>query len=233
MRIAIISDIHANLPALEAVLHDIERQRVDKIYCLGDTVGYGGKPVECVERVRAVCAGSVIGNHDEAVALNEGTEFLPRDGQVAAALHRSLLSEDDISWLAERPKILVADGVTFVHAAPQEPQTWLRIESLQEAQAQFQHFETDFCMIGHTHVAGVIGNKIGVLRVRPGYRYLINPGAVGQPRDGNPRASYGVLDTEAVTYQNHRIPYNIERAMEDIRSAGLPKSLAYRLAFGN
>ena len=187
MKLAILSDIHANLEALTAVLSVIEGRTVDAVYCLGDVVGYGADAAGCVNIVRERCAATVLGNHDEAVALERGLRVLPRDGRKAAAHNRAQLAEDQRAYLAGLPLALEAAGCTFVHATPGDPGGWHRLGSYLVAQEQFQHFETEVCFVGHSHVPAVMGNKLGAVRVRPGLRYLINVGSVGQPRDGDRR----------------------------------------------
>lgn len=233
VKIAIISDIHSNLPAMEAALDSIEEKEVDRIYCLGDIVGYGADPGPCLELVRTYCDGVLRGNHDEAVALERGVGYLPSDGQVAARHNRNALTTEQIAYLANLPLVLVADGFTFVHATPQRPESWQRLDSYQISQQQFDHFDTEICFVGHTHIPAVMAERLGVLQVRPGNRYLVNVGSVGQPRDHNPWLSYGLFDTEAFTYENVRCPYDIGAAATSILAAGLPRRLADRLKTGH
>jgi predicted phosphodiesterase len=233
VRIAIISDIHANLEALDAVLQSIDEMGVDATYCLGDIVGYNADPGACVERVRTRCDGVVLGNHDAAVARNSGIASLPPDGQEAARHNRSLLSEEQRDYLADRPPVLQAARCTFVHATPDDPMAWKRLTTYPAAQRQFAHFETDLCFVGHTHVPAVMSDQLGVLHVREGHRFLVNVGSVGQPRDQTPKASFGIFDTEAVSYQNMRVEYDVAAAAGKIRAApDLPDRLAERLEVG-
>ncbi len=232
MKIAVISDIHSNLEALTAALAEIRKRGVDAIYCLGDVVGYGADPGACVDLVREHCAGCVRGNHDEAVALDRGVARLPYDGQEAALHNREHLTPDQIAYLSGLPLRIDAAGCTFVHASPEQPDAWLRLDSALAAQRQFEHFDAGFCFAGHTHIPGVLSNRIGVLRVRAGHRFIINPGSVGQPRDRNPRLSFGILDLDAVAYEHVRLPYDVERAAAKIDEAGLPARLSARLRIG-
>lgn len=230
MRIAVLSDIHSNLEALTAALEAIDARGVEQVVCLGDVVGYGADPSSCVELVRERCALTVLGNHDQAVA--EGDGYLPKEGRPAAKHNREQLSDDQLAWLAGLP-LKAADGrATYVHATPEEPERWQRIGAFSTTHAQFRHFETDVCFIGHTHVPGLVADRIGVLAVRKGHRYLINVGSVGQPRDGDPRACFCVFDDDAFTSEIVRVPYDVDRAAGKIRSAGLPEVLAERLALG-
>lgn len=232
MKLAIISDIHSNLEALTAVLAEIDRQRVDAIYCLGDVVGYGPDPVACLDLVRERCKATVLGNHDLAVATGEGIKVLPRDGRKAAQHNHDQLSEEQRAYLAALPLKLEADGCAFAHATPGEPDAWHRLGSFLLTQEQFSHFSTDVCFIGHSHMPAVMGDKLGVVRVRRGVRYLINVGSVGQPRDGDPRACVGFFDTEAFAYELVRVTYNLGRTVTKIQETKLPKGLGERLFKG-
>ena len=232
MRIAILSDIHSNLEALNCVLDNIESAGVDAIYCLGDIVGYNADPAACVDLVREHCAGVVRGNHDEAVATG-ALDALPPDGQAAARHNRSCLSDEQLTYLADLPLTLTVENCTFVHATPDAPTAWTRLTTYPAAQNQFEHFDTDVCFVGHTHIPAVMANKLGVFQVRPGHRFLINVGSVGQPRDQNPKLSLGLFDTETYQYYNPRLSYDVDRAAQKIRDVEeLPNRLASRLYQG-
>lgn len=234
MRIALISDIHSNLPALTAVLGHITStsESVDRIYCLGDVVGYGAQPAQCVELVREACHAVVLGNHDLAVADGTDVDWLPLDGQEAAAHNRAELSTESLTWLAGLPLIHEDTCGTFVHATPLDPDRWLRMESFRLTQAQFSHFGTDLCFMGHTHIPAILSNSLGVFRIRQGHRYLVNVGSVGQPRDGDPRACVAFFNTETLEYTLDRVAYNVNEAARAITDAGLPRALARRLERG-
>ena len=233
MRLAVISDIHSNLEALERAFRSIDEANVDAVYCLGDVVGYNADPAACVDLVRERCEAVVLGNHDAAVAREADVDFLPADGQEAARHNRAQLSEAQRDYLADRPLTHTVENCTFVHATPDAPTAWKRLTAYPAAQAQFGHFDTDVCFIGHTHSPAVMADTLGVFRVRAGHRYLINVGSVGQPRDGNPKLSFGLFDTESFDYQNVRLDYDAAAAARKIRSAeGLPNTLADRLEAG-
>ena len=232
MKLALISDIHSNLQALLAALREIEKHKVDAIYCLGDIVGYGADPAPCVDLVMKYCRGSVIGNHDVAVALGDGLPTLPRDGQAAAKHNRKKLTDAHIEFIANLPLMLTVDGCTFVHATPRDPQDWVRFDSLATVKDQFNYFDTPFCFVGHTHVPAVVAERLGVFRVKPNNRYIVNVGSVGQPRDENPLLSFVVFDTEEPSHSLVRIPYDIAGAAGRIVAEGLPSSLGKRLAKG-
>lgn len=231
MLVAVLSDIHANLAALEAVLADAERRGCASYVCLGDTVGYGPDAQACVDVVRRRCSAIVQGNHDVAVAT--GTfAGLPSDGEAAARAHHAALSAGDREWLGGLPLTTTFGDATLVHATPEQPERWYRVESFALAHAQFQHFDTAICFAGHTHVPGILAAKIGQFRVQPGGRFFVNVGSVGQPRDGDPRAAYGVFDVDAMRYELARVPYDVDATVRALRAAGLPERLGKRLEKG-
>ncbi|MEM8598973.1 MAG: metallophosphoesterase family protein [Bacteroidota bacterium] len=232
MRLALLSDVHANLHALRAVLAHIDREGADLLVCLGDSVGYNADPKPCVELLRERCAVIVQGNHDLAIATGAYVGNLPRDGQAAAELHRTLLSESELDFLAHLPLRQVEHGCTFVHASPERPEDWLRLESFWQVKNQFAHFDTSICFVAHSHLPGIVADKLGVLTVKRGPRYLVNVGSVGQPRDGNPRACVAFFDTETYDYRLDRVGYDVEGAVRSIKDAGLPARLGQRLRRG-
>ncbi|MEM8560373.1 MAG: metallophosphoesterase family protein [Bacteroidota bacterium] len=232
MRLALFSDVHANLQALEAVLAHIDATGADRLVCLGDTVGYNADPKPCLDLVRERCDVILLGNHDRAVALGDEIHHLPGDGQAAATLHRTLLAEDDLAYLAALPLVVDEEPCTYTHASPERPGDWLRLESFWQVKGQFDHFATEVCFIAHSHLPGIVSNKLGVLSVRQGPRYLINVGSVGQPRDGDPRACVAFFDTETWSYRLDRVGYDVEATVRQINEAGLPKRLGERLRRG-
>jgi predicted phosphodiesterase len=232
MRIAIISDIHSNLQALETVLEKADQSDIESIYCLGDIVGYGADPEQCLVLVSERAAVTVLGNHDLAVATQTGLDYLPSAGKEAAIHNRSKLSEDQLSFLADLPLVHAETAFTMVHASPENPERWQRINTYLSGSAQFSHFSTDVCFVGHTHSPATMSDSIGVSQVRKGHRFLINVGSVGQPRDGDSRASFGIFDTDSFDYELIRIEYDIEGARTRIKEEGLPQRLADRLLIG-
>lgn len=231
MRLAVLSDIHANLTALQRAVQVAETHGADALVNLGDVVGYGPSPVECLEIVRKEFAIHVLGNHDAAV-VGEPDQAIPTDGQVAIELHRQLLSGDQIEWLAGLPYEVVAHGCTFVHAAPDHPERWPRLETRRDTQRQFDAFDTPVCFVGHSHRQAVVSDSIGVFRVRPGHRYLVNVGSVGQPRDRDPRLGFAMFDTDAFALDLIREHYDHAKTGTAIAKAGLPDSLGARLRSG-
>lgn len=220
-KVGIISDIHSNVEALEAVLRAADAEGVREVHCLGDIVGYGASPVECVELVQTYCAAVVRGNHEEAVSQRRGLDVLPPGGADAARHNRALLSEDQLSYLASLPLKREVDGMTLVHATPDRPAAWRRLRSFSDVRAQFEAFETDVCFIGHTHIPGLVPERMGVSRMRAQTRFVVNVGSVGRPRDHDPRACLGIFDADSHTYALRRIPYNYEAAARKVEDAGL------------
>lgn len=232
MRIAVLSDVHANLEALTTALERVDALGAEHVVCLGDVVGYGPSPAEVLDLVRARADLVVLGNHDAAVATGEAIDMLPKDGQVAARTHREMLSADDLDWLAGLPLTAERFGATFAHAGPARPELWPRIETFGDARAQFEAFETDLCFIGHSHKPAVLSETLGVFRVRPGHRFLIDVGSVGQPRDHDPRLSFALWDTEAGTVEHVRAHYDHALTVARVAKLGLPASLGDRLRAG-
>lgn len=232
MRLAVLSDVHANFEALTTALDEIDRRGADAIVNLGDVVGYGPDPVPCLDLVRERCAVSILGNHDEAVAFDRNVQYLPKDAQKVNKAHQNALDDDRLEWLRSLPLRVEGFGVTLAHASPLEPAAWSRLSSFHELQAQFPAFETDVCFVGHSHRPAVVADKVGVLRVRKGHRYLIDVGSVGQPRDRDPRLSFGLFDTESFEYELVRLHYDVARTTARLRESNYPASLASRLIRG-
>lgn len=242
MRYLIISDIHANLPALEAVLSHAQDQGYDAVLCLGDVVGYGPYPNECTEWVRENAQVCLAGNHDWAVIGKMDVEdFNPTAAQATLWTRRELKPENR-AYLEERPSVIVEEGYTLTHGSLRDP-VWEYITDIWIAQQSFELLTTPLLFHGHTHIPVVFREREGGLPeillprgegtfVLDGSRFLINPGSVGQPRDGDPRASYLIYDDAKLAWEYFRVDYPIPQTQEAIRQAGLPESLAQRLSFG-
>ena len=236
---AVISDIHGNLEALEAVLNDVPDE-VETIYCLGDVIGYGASPDECCDLVRELGMPVISGNHDLAVT-DLGTDLNWFNPLAAAAVlwTREHLSEDNAEFLRTRPRTIQTDEALFVHGSVRDPDEYI-INSV-SAQENLAILRSEYpgvpiCFFGHTHVKTVAPSPNGAvieahtLDLSANGPYLVNPGSVGQPRDGDTFASYVLAQDEHVTYRF--VEYDIQRAQDKIRSAGLPQMLADRLAVG-
>jgi diadenosine tetraphosphatase ApaH/serine/threonine PP2A family protein phosphatase len=239
MRIAVLSDIHANLLALDAVLGSLGS--VDAIWHLGDVVGYGPEPDAVVERLRAAGAVGVQGNHDAAAAGGSEIDWFNPDARRAMEWTRGAITPVTRDWLAALPPRRIESGFVLVHGSPRDP-TWEYVTSTPVARANLAAIEESFALHGHTHVPIVFWEDDGrVETIAPsrgssfqldGRRALINPGSVGQPRDGDPTASYLVLDTARRDCTWHRVAYDIEVVQDRMTAVGLPARLVARLAYG-
>jgi len=253
MRWGVFSDVHANLEALEAVVARLKERGVERLLCLGDIVGYGASPNECVERVRQVADAVLAGNHDWAVAGRTSTEYFNTMAREAVKWTRRVLTPENLDYLKERPLVHRFGGAggsgggvfLAVHAAPCSPEDWEYILGTEDAVAQFRCFTERACLVGHSHqpFAAEISPEgrvtLGSLDRRelaPERRYIFNVGSVGQPRDADPRAAAAILDdgdgTGPVTLALERVPYDFTRTQEKILAAGLPAPLASRLGVG-
>jgi diadenosine tetraphosphatase ApaH/serine/threonine PP2A family protein phosphatase len=242
MRIALLSDVHGNLPAFEAVLADVDSEQVDEIWCLGDLVGYGAQPDECVELARRRCDLCLAGNHDMVVTGAIDIADFSFSAATAAEWTRERIGAEALEFLTGlRPR---EDGrsIGLYHASPRDP-VWEYVLSGWQAEECMDAMEPRVGAIGHSHVAlwfqrngpGELDGDTaaaGLERDLADGEWLINPGGVGQPRDGDPRAAWLLLDTEAWSAQWRRVEYPIERAASAIEEAGLPALLAQRLYLG-
>ena len=239
-RVAVISDVHANEEALVAVLEEIDAWAPDTIWCLGDTVGYGPSPNRCCQIVSERADICLIGNHD-LVALGTLDVVDFNDEAAAAALWtRAALDEGSRAFLAGLEPSAVAGEVELFHASPRDP-VWEYVLSAETAYVSLMTASAPLVLVGHSHVALAIGLEDGELRgglapadteLELNGRWLLNPGSVGQPRDGDPNAAWLELDTDKQVARFHRVPYPVERTQAKIREQGLPEPLAERLAHG-
>ncbi|HBE73850.1 MAG TPA: hypothetical protein DDW31_07190 [candidate division Zixibacteria bacterium] len=244
MRYAIISDIHSNREALDAVLDDIGRRGAERVVCLGDVVGYGAEPGACLAEVRKRTELIVAGNHDWGAVGKVDLNFFNRSARTAAEWTAGELTEPERIFLAQLPLTLGqggAEGFTAVHSTPDHPQEWRYILSIDEAEFQFERMAQPLCFVGHSHqpIAWQChsGGRCSVvsreyLLMEPDRRYIVNVGSVGQPRDGDPRACYAVYDDQRREVVVHRVEYDVASAQGKILKAGLPRRLAERLASG-
>jgi predicted phosphodiesterase len=239
MRIAVLSDIHSNLAALEAVRHDLPP--VDEIWVLGDIVGYGPQPNEVVRGLQEMGARSVLGNHDgAAIGTVDANDFNP-DARTAIEWTAEQLDPNARAYLGTLPEIRVSGDVTAVHGSPREP-IWEYITSTAVAAANLSHFETWLCLFGHTHLPTIFranDGRMETIAAEPGdpvrldaRRALLNPGSVGQPRDGISSSAYAILDDREATAEFRRVTYDIGRTQKLMQKAGLPSRLAERLSWG-
>lgn len=239
MRFAILSDLHANLEATEAVLADARNRQCTDFICLGDVVGYNANPHECVEIVRNLDCPVVMGNHDEQASAEDETSGFNPMAEQAINWTREHLTREDKVWLRELRMQRQVRDFTIVHATLDTPDQWGYVFNTLDATASFTYQHTTVCFFGHTHVAGAFVRDDGVKRVRADQltidsqkKYFINSGSVGQPRDGDWRAAYCVYDVERSCVEWRRVPYDIDTTQRKIRDGGLPPLLAERLKLG-
>ena len=239
MRYALIADIHSNLEALEVVLNDAKEQKCTHYACVGDVVGYGANPKECLDIVRNMGMPVVKGNHDEYCSVDSALEGFNPHAAEAVNWTRSQLAEDDILWLREMRYIRLVANFSIVHATLDGPKRWGYVFDKLAAAASFTYQNTSVCFFGHTHVpvafvkdSVVRGGTYSKFKTEPGKKYFVNVGAVGQPRDNNPKCAYVIYDTLDGTIEIRRLDYDIAAAQKKILAAGLPERLAERLAYG-
>jgi predicted phosphodiesterase len=245
---AVISDIHSNKEALDAVLSEIDAQGIETIYCLGDVVGYNADPDGCLERVSARAAEVIRGNHDKAVAGFLNLDWFNASAKAAALWTRSTMRADTLEalrHLREGPRVAGEGAILLCHGTPYDEDAYLIDAHSIEESYRFldsNHRQVRFCFLGHTHTPLVVRRKGAgkpqvlawkeTIDLEPDAVYLINPGSVGQPRDGIALASFGILDSGRMIYRNIRARYAVQETQRKILHAGLPSGLARRLAEG-
>jgi predicted phosphodiesterase len=241
MRVAVISDIHGNAHALDAVLADVANEVVDALWCLGDLVGYGPRPNECVRAVRERATVCLRGNHDLSVLGRLDLRDFTHDAAVAARWTQTVLGSEERAYLESLESASAQEGAALFHASARDP-VWEYVLGEEAARASLEATSTPIVLVGHSHVAlallesegrlggGVAsgGSEIELTRGR----WLLNPGSVGQPRDGDPRAAWLLLDRERGVARFRRCEYDIAATQAEIRAAGLPGQLASRLGTG-
>lgn len=241
MLLGIVSDPHANLPALESVLADVKRVGPDILVCLGDYVGYGAQPNEVVARLKDGCAVSLVGNHDLAALAKVNISDFNRHAAMAALWTRDQLNDESRAFLEALSSRSEIQGIDLAHASLRDP-VWEYVLDEEIAEANFNEHDFDTVFVGHTHAPATFlmeGDRcVGVtpvagepLQLGSG-RLILNPGGIGQPRDGDPRAAWATWEPDRRTFTVHRVEYPIAQAQQAIRAAGLPGVLADRLAQG-
>lgn len=241
MKILVISDIHANMTALEAVLQSAGKY--EAVWCLGDLVGYGPDPNECIERISSLSNLICIkGNHDAALTGEGNIEYFNDEAGRSIRITRELIKPANLHFLEGLPGIVTTEMVTLTHGSPRHP-VWEYIIDSHTALANFEYFSTRLAFVGHTHlpVSFILDEneeKVHRKSLRQDVliplrlKMILNPGSVGQPRDYDSRASYAIFDTEAMTWENHRITYDIPAVQERILRLGMPEKHALRLSEG-
>jgi predicted phosphodiesterase len=241
MKAAVISDIHSNLEALQAVLKDIKKRRIKKIICLGDLVGYGANPNECVDLCLKESDIIIAGNHDwAAIGKTDIGHFNPVAAE-AIRWTKKRLTDASVDKLKSLPLTDKLSDIFLAHASPKNPAEWNYLTSFVDFQDAFGYFEGKICFIGHTHIPGAAFQDANSYTdflhetpfpLIPKRRFIINSGSVGQPRDLDPRACYAIYDGNNNSLEIIRIEYNIPLAEQKIIEAGLPEVLAQRLSIG-
>lgn len=240
MLYAVISDVHANLEALSTVLQDIKKRKIKDILFLGDAVGYGPNPNECLDVLSKRCMLAIAGNHDRAAIGLANIDYFNKHARESIKWTAATLTKKNIDILNSLPliKVLKNDSILLVHSTPKEPEEWHYLLSLWDAEVNFHYFEQMFCFLGHSHQPFIIeripsGELLtykDAVKVNEKNRYIINAGSVGQPRDRDPRACYAIINDGKI--EIIRLEYDIEKTQEKMKKAGLPLHLIERLAEG-
>ncbi len=242
MRLGIFSDVHSNIEALSRVVEQYRHLSIDRYVCLGDTVGYGASPNECCDLVRSLDPTAVLGNHDAAVSGRMDYNYYYEACRQALDYHASILTPENMAWLKSLPYEIREDNRGYCHGSPLNLEEFEYIFSVEQARACLPRYDelADVTFIGHSHlckafalsrdeVHAVIASRF---EVRPGFKYIIGVGSVGQPRDYDPRASFTVFDTEAHVFEYHRVDYDIEASARKIFESNLERNFGNRLFIG-
>ena len=245
MRLGILSDIHANYEALSAVVEAFKREDIDKYYCLGDTVGYGGSPNECADIVRGLVEATILGNHDAAVAGRMDYSYYYEAARHALDTHAQLLSDENMQWLKGLPYQIKFDeiGVHLCHGSPVRLEEFEYIFAPEQARECLSIYDKlgHLTLIGHSHLCKVFSlSKAGAVEelasadfeLKPDRKYIVSVGSVGQPRDFDNRASYTVYDSDKKRFEFKRIEYDIELSADKVLRARLERNFAHRLFIG-
>lgn len=241
MRIAVLSDIHANMEAIQSTLERLASENIDLYVSLGDIVGYGADPNGCVEIVRDVCDVKVIGNHDYAALGRLDISYFNPYAKKSVIWTGEKLTEENRTFLESLPLIVYRDDMIFVHATPYKPEDWNYIFTVYDARVNFNFFKEKVCFIGHSHqpvfilMSGrgeIFVHTSPKLDIEEGFRYIINVGSVGQPRDSNPESSFVIYDTDAQTIELLRQPYDIKSTQSKMSESQIHPFLIERLAYG-
>jgi predicted phosphodiesterase len=239
----VFSDVHANYEALKAVLAFFRKNKAEHFICCGDLVGYGSQPSECVRAVMGLPNISIVlGNHDAALTGRIEMRWFNRNAVEALDFARARLSGAELAYLAALPETVKTADFTLVHGSPKKPLTEYLLSEVQFTE-NLRYWETSPCFIGHSHMPVYFRQADGAIPetdfllpmskvMLSGVRYMLNPGSVGQPRDGNPRASCGLYDSKKKIFEVFRVDYNVAKAQELMKAGGLPQMLVERLAFG-
>ncbi|MEX0685568.1 MAG: metallophosphoesterase family protein [Balneolales bacterium] len=221
MKLGIISDIHANLPALKVCLKKLDELNVEKIICLGDMVGYGPYPNECCDIIRDRNIPTVLGNHDGAITGAVPLRTFREPNHSLLKWTHKIITPENKAFLNSL-NLTLTDGENWLatHSSPIDPTRWVYLDSATACREVLKKVEQDIIFVGHTHKPAVIAEKFGVLSVKPGQRYVINPGSIGQSRDSDHRASFSVMDTNEFKYENFRLDYSVQETLDHYMTIG-------------
>jgi len=235
---AIISDIHANLEALEVCLKEIDKIKPDRLICLGDLVDYCAQPNEVVEKVKSSCDVVILGNHDEAQFNHSLADGFSDNAYISSLHTREVIKPEFIEYFKTLPYTHSENDLLFVHGSPNLPEEYDYVLDTYDAEINFACFKERICFIGHSHLPVIFEEREGRINIsspvnlNKEFKYIINIGSVGQPRDRNPKLSFGIYDTDKLEFSLIRLDYDVKSASEKIINEGLPEFLAQRLYFG-
>jgi predicted phosphodiesterase len=241
MRLGIFSDVHGNVEALDTVLRELEKEEVNLTICLGDLVGYGPDPNQCIKKVMNASDIVLAGNHDHAAVNLLSTEHFNEQARIAIEWTSQVLTNKSKNILSNLPMMETIDQILIVHATPEEPEQWHYIFTVEDAYRNLINMSVPICLVGHSHapMAFIQNEEKKILLqnatevdIQPNRKYIINVGSVGQPRDGDPRAAYGILDMEKNMFHLKRLAYPINKVQEKMVKKGLPAPLIERLTAG-
>lgn len=241
MRYGFFSDVHANLEALKACVLDFRSEKIDRLFFLGDAVGYGPNPDECVKLIDKISEISLMGNHDYAALGLMETEYFNQYAAQSVGWTKDSLSKKSIEIMTDFELTHQIDDILLVHSSPKDPENWHYILDMDDAEENFNYFQQKICLVGHTHRPYIVyksGSDNAVLSrqteevLQDDYRYLVNIGSVGQPRDGDPRSCYLIYDTETSRIGLKRVQYNVRNTQNNMAKVGLPEYLIERLTTG-
>lgn len=230
-RIALLSDIHANYPALKRIVAELEKESPDVWICLGDFIGYGPHPKECISLIREKNMICVLGNHDAGVVDKLPLDHFRNPNKKLIKITQKLLTEDQKTWLKELPLTVESEEGEWIaaHASPEHPSRWEYLESAFKMRPMLESMNQQFCFIGHTHRPALVSDTIGTKEFKSGHKYFINPGSVGQPRDGDQRACSAFVDTQKYTYKTIRAEFEIGKVLMDLENLGFSRNEAEHL----
>jgi len=241
MRYAFFSDVHANLEALQAVILDFRKEKIDRIFFLGDAVGYGPNPNECVELIDQIAEVKLMGNHDYAALGLMNTEYFNQYATESIDWTKQSLKEKTIEIMSNFGLTAEVDHIFIAHSSPKEPDRWHYILDMDDVKENYDYFKNQMCLVGHTHRPFIVAlNEDGNCaishrqeeKIYPNRRYLINIGSVGQPRDGDPRSCYLIYDDKEQLVKSKRVAYDLSNTQKRMAENGLPEYLIERLAIG-